>query len=305
MFTFCSFFIGRFLSPTFFSLVLFALGHELVVAQPVVNTTGILSITTKQQASLGVQVAAVQASTGGQLLASATVVMLPGKEFTVSAPYAGQVSRLLVGVGDSVKAGAALAHFTSPMLGDARRLLNEASLEYKNSSAAAQRDQAMFDEGIIPAVRLQLSRSKQASTIVDRAVKSPLERSSSLRILAIIVGLLIVFGSAPGFVRGSTNGDALHDLRHLSIWQVAVGLAVLSTGFTVRFSRILLVLVGAFLVLTGTAAVYDAFTGHRGPWTNPTHMVEVIAALILLRFSLPLARSRTTTEGNKLIARAS
>jgi RND family efflux transporter MFP subunit len=161
MFTFCSFFIGRFLSPTFFSLVLFALGHELVVAQPVVNTTGILSITTKQQASLGVQVAAVQASTGGQLLASATVVMPPGKEFTVSAPYAGQVSRLLVGVGDSVKAGAALAHFTSPMLGDARRLLNEASLEYKNSSAAAQRDQAMFDEGIIPAVRLQLSRSKQ------------------------------------------------------------------------------------------------------------------------------------------------
>ncbi|CAN1531996.1 RND_mfp, efflux transporter, RND family, MFP subunit [Burkholderiaceae bacterium] len=161
MFTFRSFFIGRFLSPTFFSLVLFALGHELVVAQPVVNTTGILSITTKQQASLGVQVAAVQASTGGQLLASATVVMPPGKEFTVSAPYAGQVSRLLVGVGDSVKAGAALAHFTSPMLGDARRLLNEASLEYKNSSAAAQRDQAMFDEGIIPAVRLQLSRSKQ------------------------------------------------------------------------------------------------------------------------------------------------
>lgn len=161
MFTFCSFFIGRFLSPTFFSLVLFALGHGLVVAQPVVSTTGILSITTKQQASLGVQVAAVKASTGGQLLASATVVMPPGKEFTVSAPYAGQVSRLLVGVGDSVKAGAALAQFTSPMLGDARRLLNEASLEYKNSSAAAQRDQAMFDEGIIPAVRLQLSRSKQ------------------------------------------------------------------------------------------------------------------------------------------------
>jgi RND family efflux transporter MFP subunit len=161
MFTFCSFFIGRFLSPTFFSLVLFALGHGLVVAQPVVSTTGILSITTKQQASLGVQVAAVKASTGGQLLASATVVMPPGKEITVSAPYAGQVSRLLVGVGDSVKAGAALAHFTSPMLGDARRLLNEALLEYKNSSAAAQRDQAMFDEGIIPAVRLQLSRSRQ------------------------------------------------------------------------------------------------------------------------------------------------
>lgn len=158
MFTFFSFFISRILNPTFFALVLFVLGHELVVAQPV---SSILSITAKQQASLGVQVASVQASTVGQLLASATVVMPPGKEFTVSAPYVGQVSRLLVGVGDSVKAGAALAHFTSPTLGDARRLLNEASLEYKNTSAAAQRDQAMFDEGIIPAVRLQLSRSKQ------------------------------------------------------------------------------------------------------------------------------------------------
>ena len=120
-----------------------------------------LVLNAKQQASLGVQVAVIQASTGGQLLASATVVMPPGKEFTVSAPYAGQVSRLLVGVGDSVKAGAALAHFTSPMLGDARRLLNEAALDYKNTSAAVQRDQSMFDEGIIPAVRLQLSRSRQ------------------------------------------------------------------------------------------------------------------------------------------------
>ena len=161
MFTFFSFFISRILNQTIFAVVLLALPHDIVVAQPVISAPSNLTITAKQQASLGVQVAAVQGSTGGQLLASATVVMPPGKEFTVSAPYAGQVSRLLVGVGDSVKAGSALAHFTSPMLGDARRLLNEAALEYKNSSAAAQRDQAMFDEGIIPAVRLQLSRSKQ------------------------------------------------------------------------------------------------------------------------------------------------
>jgi membrane fusion protein, heavy metal efflux system len=161
MFNFFSFFISRILNPTIFAVVLLALPHVIVVAQPVISPPSNLTITAKQQASLGVQVAAVRGSTGGQLLASATVVMPPGKEFTVSAPYAGQVSRLLVGVGDSVKAGSALAHFTSPMLGDARRLLNEAALEYKNSSAAAQRDQAMFDEGIIPAVRLQLSRSKQ------------------------------------------------------------------------------------------------------------------------------------------------
>ncbi len=160
MFTSCQFFLRGVLVAALSGLTFNALAQVKAV-QSAAGTPVLLPLSTKQQASLGVQVAAVQASTGGQLLASATVVMPPGKEFTVSAPYAGQVSRLLVGVGDTVKAGAALAHFTSPMLGDARRLLNEASLDYKNASAATQRDQAMFDEGIIPAVRLQLSRSKQ------------------------------------------------------------------------------------------------------------------------------------------------
>ncbi len=124
-----------------------------------------LMLDAKQQAALGVQVAPVQASGKGQVLVSATVVTLPGKAFTVSAPYAGQISRLTVGVGDAVKTGAPLAQFTSPMLGDARRLLNEASIDYKTASAAAQRDQAMLDEGIIPAVRLQLSRAKQEAAL--------------------------------------------------------------------------------------------------------------------------------------------
>jgi len=160
MFTSFKFFVRGAFVWTLSAWVLGALA-QVAPAQSTASAPLLLPLNVKQQASLGVQVAAVQASTGGQLLASATVVVPPGKEFTVSAPYAGQVSRLLVGVGDTVKAGTALAHFTSPMLGDARRLLNEASLDYKNASAAAQRDQAMFDEGIIPAVRLQLSRSKQ------------------------------------------------------------------------------------------------------------------------------------------------
>ena len=111
--------------------------------------------------TLGVQVAPLQAASAGAVLVTASVVAPPGKEVAVSAPYPGQVARWMVGVGDTVKAGAPLAQFTSPMLGDARRQLNEAALDYKNASAAAQRDQAMFDEGIIPAVRLQLSRAKQ------------------------------------------------------------------------------------------------------------------------------------------------
>ena len=120
-----------------------------------------LPLTPKQQTTLGVQVAPLQAASAGAVLVTASVSTPPGKEVAVSAPYAGQVSRWLVGVGDTVKAGAPLVQFTSPMLGDARRQLNDAVLDYKNASAAAQRDQAMFDEGIIPAVRLQLTRAKQ------------------------------------------------------------------------------------------------------------------------------------------------
>jgi len=134
---------------------------SLSFAEPKPNAPLFLALSAKQQASLGIQLASLQPSSGATILVSASVVAPPGKEFTVSAPYAGQISRLMVGVGDSFKSGAPLALFTSPSLGDARRMLSEAAIDHKNAKAAAQRDQAMFDEGIIPAVRLQLSLSKQ------------------------------------------------------------------------------------------------------------------------------------------------
>jgi biotin carboxyl carrier protein len=120
----------------------------------------LLVIDAKQQAALGVRVAGLQTAQAGQMLASATVTTPPGKDITITAPYAGQLSRVLVGLGDAVRVGTGLGYFTSPMLGDARRQLHEASLEAQNTHAALLRDQALFEEGIIPAVRLQLSRNK-------------------------------------------------------------------------------------------------------------------------------------------------
>ncbi len=145
-------------------LLAIALGAS---SQALAGASVLLPLNPKQQAILGIQVSQLQSSSGAQLLVSASVVTPPGKEFTISAPYAGQISRLFAGVGDSFKVGAPLAQFTSPMLGDARRLLNEASIDYKNAKAAAERDQAMFDEGIIPAVRLQLTRSKQEAALAQ------------------------------------------------------------------------------------------------------------------------------------------
>jgi hypothetical protein len=111
-----------------------------------------------------------------------------------------------------------------------------------------------------------------------------------LRIALVVVGTVILVGSGPNFIRGNTSGDALHDLRHLAIWQVAVGLAVISAAVTFRLSRILAVAVGTFLSLTCIAVIYDLLTGHRGPWTDPVHVVEVLAVLLLIAVAWPRLR---------------
>jgi RND family efflux transporter MFP subunit len=153
----------------------------LAQAQSAEPPTKRLILSDKYQASLGIQVVTVKAAAAGQILASASVVTPPGKEFTVSAPYPGQLTRLVVGVGDTVKAGAPLAQFTSPMLGDARRLLSEANIDYKNASAAVQRDQAMFEDGIIAEVRLQLSRTKQETTLAQLHARESELNAAGLR----------------------------------------------------------------------------------------------------------------------------
>lgn len=111
--------------------------------------------------------------------------------------------------------------------------------------------------------------------------------SIGLRMLAGIVGAIIVLVSMLRFIHGSTGGDVLHDLRHLSIWQLAIGSAVLTTAFTRRVSRLLVVLIISFLLFTAIAVLYDLLTGHNGPWTDPMHLVEVVAVLAVLRLISP------------------
>lgn len=121
----------------------------------------------------------------------------------------------------------------------------------------------------------------------------PTRLSRPARAALVAVGILIVIGSTPDFVRGNTRGDALHDLRHLAMWQVAIGLSALSAAITFRLSRILAVLMSSFLLLTLVAVVYDVVTGHRGPWTDPTHVIEVLAGLLVLKLTWPLIRPVT------------
>jgi peptidoglycan/LPS O-acetylase OafA/YrhL len=129
-------------------------------------------------------------------------------------------------------------------------------------------------------------------------VTFPQRNTPHLRALLAIVGLAIVIGSIPGFIRGNTDGNSLHDLRHLSIWQVALGMGAVSASISFRLSRMLTVIVATFLVLTALATVYDLLTGHRGPWTDPLHLVEIAAVLAILRLIYPtLNLSRIRRRG--------
>ncbi len=137
-----------------------------------------ITLDATRQAALGVRTTPVLPAGRQQLLASATVTVPPGQEVTVAAPMAGVIARLDAGLGDSVRTGAPLALFGSPQLADARRQLREAELEARNAQAALQRDQAMHDEGIIPAARLQVTRNRQQATEAHwQAQRSALQAS--------------------------------------------------------------------------------------------------------------------------------
>lgn len=192
---------------TFVMLCVIGLGSfSIALAQGVAGNPApgavVLPLNAKQQASLGVQVASVQAASAGQLLATATVVTPPGRDFAVSAPYAGQLSRLLVGVGDTVKSGAPLAEFTSAQLGEARRQLDQAVLDFNTADAALKRDQALFEEGIIPEVRLQLSRAKQQAAQAQRFAREA-------ELVAAGIGFESKSGYATGVLKAPLSGTVL------------------------------------------------------------------------------------------------
>ena len=62
-----------------------------------------LKLTANQQAALGVNFAQAISVDSGSVLISASVTVPPEKQAILSAPYPGQLSQMVVGVGDSVK----------------------------------------------------------------------------------------------------------------------------------------------------------------------------------------------------------
>lgn len=101
----------------------------------------------------------------------AHVVVPPNAEQVISSPVAGLVSQLLVQQNQVVRSGAPLVRIASPEFGQLQLQLLQASSRATLARQAAQREQQLFDEGIIPQRRVQEAQAglKEAEAALKQA----------------------------------------------------------------------------------------------------------------------------------------
>ena len=114
------------------------------------------AVPNSQIQALGITTAPLQ-SQSGSVHASfpAQVVVPPNAEQVISSPVAGLISQLLVQQNQVVRSGAPLVRIASPEFGQLQLQLLQASSRATLARQAAQREQQLFDEGIIPQRRVQ------------------------------------------------------------------------------------------------------------------------------------------------------
>ena len=146
---------------------LMALFLNPAVAQtPVAAPAGVaersakFAVSEKQMQALGIQTAALQDQADSvRPNFPAQVVVPPDREQVVSSPVAGLIAQILVQPNELVRRGAPLLRIASPELGQLQLELLQAAARATLARQAAQREQALFDEGIIPQRRIQESQS--------------------------------------------------------------------------------------------------------------------------------------------------
>lgn len=120
------------------------------------ETVAKFAVSPEQMQVLGIQTAPLQSQTDSVTASfPAQAVIPPGAEQVVHSPAAGLVAQLLVQQNQVVRSGAPLVRIASPELGQLQLQLLQASARATLARQAMQREQALFDEGIIPQRRVQ------------------------------------------------------------------------------------------------------------------------------------------------------
>ena len=110
-------------------------------------------------------------------------------------------------------------------------------------------------------------------------------RARWTRWLLAAAAVIIVAEAIPAYATGHGHGldteAHAHTARHLATWQIGFGVGLLVAALMSRLSHAMLALAATFATLTITATVIDIISGHRGPWTESVHLIELVAVVLL------------------------
>ena len=129
-------------------------------------------VSSEQIQALGIQTVPLQVQSEAiKANFPAQVVVPTGAEQVLSSPVAGLVAQLLVQQFQPVRSGTPVMRIASPELGQLQLQLLQASSRATLARQAAQREQQLFDEGIIPQRRVQESQAalKEAEAALAQA----------------------------------------------------------------------------------------------------------------------------------------
>lgn len=131
-------------------------GAMVFAADPEMARPARVKIDAKQMQALGIQLAVLQRQTDAVLASFPAQVMVPpNREQIISSPVAGLVLQVLVQPNQTVRLGAPLVRLAGPEWGALQLQLLQTATRATLARQAAQREQQLFDEGIIPQRRVQ------------------------------------------------------------------------------------------------------------------------------------------------------
>ena len=133
----------------------------LIVLSPLAHADNNLKITEQNFKNLGVSLGNLKSASQIPLLtAPAKVAIPPEKEFIVSSSQAGLITKLNAAIGDKVKKGAVLVELNSPDLLSMQRNYLRALDEFRLGGFVYQRDQKLFEDGVIAQRRWQETQAQ-------------------------------------------------------------------------------------------------------------------------------------------------
>ena len=145
----------------FINLLAYFLISNFALAADNVSIKKLIQLTPEQEKSMGIVTSkAVIAQHAHSQKVAAEVVVPVGQERILSAPQAGLIDQLMVASGQSVKQGEVMAHLSSPELLALQRDHLQALSQQKLSQNSYQRDNELYQDGIIAERRYLATQSQ-------------------------------------------------------------------------------------------------------------------------------------------------